>query len=85
MQGAPPHLHNNNTKLAWKGPRDEVGSGGQGVGLQDPRGRLQQDQEFSITGFLGWDFAKSQDPGIFQDRISLKFYAGILPKKVRNL
>ena len=32
--------------------------------------RLQQDQEFSIPGFTGRDFAKSQDPGILQDRIS---------------
>ena len=29
----------------------------------------------------GMDFAKSRDPGIFQDGISLKFYPGILPKK----
>ena len=43
--------------------------------------RPQQDQEFSIPGFPGWDFAKSQDPGIFRDGISLKFYPGILPKK----
>ena len=43
-------------------------------------GRLQQDQEFLIPGFPGWDFAKSQDPGIFRDRISLKFYPRIIPK-----
>ena len=43
--------------------------------------RLQRDQEFSIPGFLGRDFAKSRDPRIFRDGISLKFYPGILPKK----
>ena len=36
-------------------------------------GRPQRDQEFSIPGFLGRDFAKSRDPGIFRDGISLKF------------
>ena len=35
--------------------------------------RLQRDQEFSIPGFPGRDFAKSRDPGIFRDGISLKF------------
>ena len=30
--------NNNKTKLDQIGPRDEVGSGGQGMGLQDPRG-----------------------------------------------
>ena len=39
--------------------------------------RPQRDQEFSIPGFSGRDFAKSRDPGIFRDRISLKFYPGI--------
>ena len=43
--------------------------------------RLLRDQEFSIPGFPGWDFAKSRDPRIFRDRISLKLYPGILPKK----
>ena len=27
--------------------------------------RLQRDEEFSIPGFLGWNFAKSRGPGIF--------------------
>ena len=36
-------------------------------------GRPQRDQEFSIPGFPGRDFAKSRDPGIFRDGISLKF------------
>ena len=31
--------------------------------------RLQRDQEFSISEFPGWDFAKSRDPRIFRDRI----------------
>ena len=35
--------------------------------------RPQRDQEFSIPGFPGRDFAKSRDPGIFWDGISLKF------------
>ena len=35
--------------------------------------RPQRDQEFSIPGFPGRDFAKSRDPGIFRDGISLKF------------
>ena len=35
-------------------------------------GRPQRDQEFSIPGFLGRDFAKSRDPGIFREGISLK-------------
>ena len=43
--------------------------------------RLQRNQEFSILGFSGWDFAKSRDPGIFRDGTSLKFYPGILPAK----
>ena len=43
--------------------------------------RLQRDQEFSIPGFPGWDFAQSRDPGIFREGISLKFYPGISPKK----
>ena len=43
--------------------------------------RLQRDQEFLIPGFPGRDFAKSQDPRIFRDGISLKFYPGILPQK----
>ena len=42
-------------------------------------GRPQRDQEFSIPGFLGWEIL--QNPGIFRDGISLKFYPGILPKK----
>ena len=46
-----------------------------------PTIRLQREQEFSIPGFPGRDFAKSRDPGIFWDGISLKFYPGILPKK----
>ena len=36
--------------------------------------RPQRDQEFLIPGFPGRDFAKSRDPGIFLDGISLKFY-----------
>ena len=36
-------------------------------------GRLQRDHEFSIPGFPGRDFAKSRDPGIFRDGISLIF------------
>ena len=36
--------------------------------------RPKRDQEFSILGFPGRDFAKSRDPGIFRDGISLKFY-----------
>ena len=47
--------------------------------------RLQRDQEFSIPGFLGRDFAKSRDPEIFRDGIGLKFYPGILQKKVWDL
>ena len=39
-----------------------------------PVSRLQRDQEFSFPGFPGRDFAKSRDPGIFRDGISLKFY-----------
>ena len=46
-------------------------------------GRLQRDQEFSIPGFPGWDFAKSRDPRIFRDGISLKFFPGILSKEYR--
>ena len=41
---------------------------------RQPGTRLQRDQEFSIPGFPGRDFAKSRDPGIFRDGISLKFY-----------
>ena len=44
--------------------------------------RLQQDQEFSIPGFPGRDFAKSRDPGIFRDGISLKFLSRDFTKKV---
>ena len=29
--------------------------------------RTKRNQEFSIPGFPGWDFAKSRDPGIFRD------------------
>ena len=43
--------------------------------------RTKRNQEFSIPEFPGRDFAKSRDPGIFRDGISLKFYPGILPKK----
>ena len=46
-----------------------------------PTGRLQRDQEFSIPGFLGRDFAKSRDPGIFRDGISLKFLSRDFPEK----
>ena len=42
--------------------------------MEDGSGRLQRDQEFSIPGFLGWDFAKSRDPRIFRDGISVKFF-----------
>ena len=45
-------------------------------------GRLQRDQEFSIPGFPGWDFAKSRDPGIFWDGISLKFLSRDFTEKV---
>ena len=44
--------------------------------------RLQQDQEFSIPGFPGRDFAKSWDPGIFWDGISLKFLSRDFTEKV---
>ena len=44
--------------------------------------RLQQDQEFSIPGFPGRDFAKSRDPGIFRDGISLKFLSRDFAEKV---
>ena len=43
--------------------------------------RLQRDQEFSIPGFPGRDFAKSRDPGIFRDGISLKFLSRDFTKK----
>ena len=43
--------------------------------------RLQRDQEFSIPGFPGRDFAKSRDPGIFRDGISLKFLSRDFPEK----
>ena len=41
--------------------------------------RLQRDQ---ILGFPEWDFAKSRDPGIFWDGISLKFLSRDFTKKV---
>ena len=44
--------------------------------------RLQRDQEFPIPGFPGRDFAKSRDPGIFRDRISLKFLSRDFTEKV---
>ena len=47
--------------------------------------RLQRDQDFSIPGFPGRDFAKSRDPGIFRDGISLKFLSQDYTKKVWNL
>ena len=47
--------------------------------------RPQRDQEFSIPGFPGRDFAKSRDPGIFRDRISLKFLSRDFTKKVWDL
>ena len=47
--------------------------------------RPQRDQEFSIPGFPGRDFAKSRDPGIFRDGISLKFLSQDYTKKVLNL
>ena len=50
-------------------------------GARAVTGRLQQDQEFLIPGFPGWDFAKSQDPGIFRDGISLKFLSWDFPEK----
>ena len=43
--------------------------------------RLQRDQEFSIPGFPGRDFAKSRDPRIFWDGISLKFQSRDFTKK----
>ena len=48
-------------------------------------GRLQRDQEFSIPGFPGWNFAKSWDPGIFWDGINLKFLSRDFTKKVWDL
>ena len=47
--------------------------------------RLQQDQEISIPGFPGRDFAKSRDPGIFRDGISLKFLSRDFTKKAWDL
>ena len=44
--------------------------------------RLQQDQEFSISGLPGRDFAKSRYPGIFRDGISLKFLSRDFTEKV---
>ena len=44
-------------------------------------GRPQRDQEFSIPGFPGQDFAKFWDPEIFQGGISLKFLSRDLAKK----
>ena len=35
--------------------------------------RTKRNQEFSIPGFPERDFAKSRDPRIFRDGISLKF------------
>ena len=46
--------------------------------------RLQRDQEFSNPGFPGQDFAKSQDPGIFRDGISLKFLSRDFTKSMRS-
>ena len=46
-------------------------------------GRPQRDQEFSIPGFLGRDFAKSRDPGIFRDGIILKFLSRYFTKSLR--
>ena len=46
--------------------------------------RLGRDQEFPILGFPGRDFAKSRDPKIFRDKISLKFLSKVLPKKYGN-
>ena len=43
--------------------------------------RPKRDQEFSIPGFPGRDFAQSQDPGIFRDEISLKFLSRDFPEK----
>ena len=43
--------------------------------------RHQRDQEFSIPGFPGRDFAQSRDPRIFRDGISLKFLSRDFPKK----
>ena len=44
--------------------------------------RLQRDQEFSIPGFPGRDFAKSRDPRIFWNGISLKFLSRDFTEKV---
>ena len=44
--------------------------------------RLQRDQEFSIPGLPGRDFAKSQDPGNCRDGIRLKFLSRDFTKKV---
>ena len=50
--------------------------------------RPQRNQGFSIPEFPGRDLAKSRDPGIFRDGISLKFsfqdLSG-LPSQVINL
>ena len=62
-------------------PCSEDGEDAQGGIMVMVMSRLQRDQEFSIPGLPGWDFAKSRHPGIFWDGISLKFYPGILPKK----
>ena len=44
--------------------------------------RLQRDQELSIPGFPGLDFAKSRDPRILRDGISLKFLSRDFTEKV---
>ena len=48
----------------------------------DVSSRLQRDQEFSIPGFPGRDFAKSRDPRIFRDGIVLNFLSRDFTKKV---
>ena len=50
--------------------------------------RPQRNQGFSIPGFPGRVLAKSRDPGIFRDGISLKFSSqdlSGLPSQVINL
>ena len=47
--------------------------------------RPQGDQEFSISDFPGRDFAKSWDPRIFQNGISLKFLSRDFTKKKSSI
>ena len=63
----------NKTKLEQIGPRDEVGSGGQGVGLWGPRGSsLQRSKgvESSIDNSVSTWFAEGTQGGIVYFRTS---------------